>query len=73
MELRKGSRVLCPLGHGTVTDQADGESLVRMDEGDVLDVEHGRWWDDVSLAVIGFDPDAAVWFGSRMVLASTLL
>lgn len=64
MELRKGSRVLCPAGRGTVTDrdQACSESLVQLDEGTTLDTSHGRWWADELLAVVGFDPDALVWY-----------
>lgn len=75
MELRKGSRVLCPSGRGTVTDRDQGysESLVQLDEGSALDISHGQWWSDASLAVVGFDPDAMVWSGPRTVPAGDLL
>ena len=73
MELRKGSRVLCPAGRGTVIDMTAGQSLVKLDTGTVLDTTHGQWWEDVRLAVIGFDPDVMVSYANRMVPASDTL
>jgi hypothetical protein len=64
MELRKGSRVYCPSGLGTVVDRdarVGSHSLVRLDSGTVMDMEHGQWWEDSSLTVAGFDPDAMVY------------
>jgi hypothetical protein len=72
MELRKGSRVLCPSGRGTVTDRCDGESLVQLDKGSILSTSHGQWWPDYRLSVVGFDPDAMVWIGARVVPAGDL-
>jgi hypothetical protein len=72
MELCKGSRVLTPAGRGTVTDRSAGESLVKLDAGDYLDTSHGRWHKDGALAVIGWDPEAMVWSGSRMRRAAEL-
>lgn len=72
MELRKGSRVLSPAGRGTVTDRQWGESLVQLDHGTPMDTQHGQWWEDVTLIVMGFDPDALVWCGPRTVPAGEL-
>ena len=72
MELRKGSRVLCPSGRGTVTDRCDGESLVRLEKGSALDTRHGQWRSAASLVVMGFDPDVMVLSGPRTVPAGDL-
>lgn len=73
MELRKGSRVLSPAGRGTVVDRQWGESLVQLDHGTPMDTRHGQWWEDVTLVVMGFDPDALVWSGHNLVPAGELL
>lgn len=61
-----GNTVITPAGPGTVTDRADGEALVRMESGTILDTSHGQWWSEKELTVTGHNPDALVWRGARM-------
>jgi hypothetical protein len=49
------------------------EVLVRLTEGDGLDVTHGQWFDVADVTATGFDPSALVWAGPRMVPAATLV
>ena len=69
-----GATVTTPVGSGVVTDRdmSYAAALVRLDRGTVLDTTHGQWWPFVELTVTGFDPDASVWFATRMVPASEI-
>lgn len=70
--IRLGSTVDSPVGPGTVVDRAHGEALVRLDTGTVLDRTHGQWWPMHQLRVTGFNPNASVWRGQRVVRAGDL-
>lgn len=77
-ELRKGSIVDVPgVGRGVVTDRQWGESLVQFyvtpEGGDWFDTNHGRWTEDTSLTVRGFDREAMVWFAERLTRAGDTL
>lgn len=70
--LRLGAIVTCPDGPGTVVDRSAGQSLVRLETGTVLDTTHGQWWPDTELTVTGYDPEAMVWRGQRVVPAGDI-
>lgn len=73
MMLRLGSVVFTPRGRGVVSDRDQGQSLVRLDRGSVVDTTHGQWFPDSILAPCGFRPDAEVWFAGRIVPAWTAI
>lgn len=69
-----GSTVDSPNGAGVVVDRvaADREVLVRLRSGTVLDTTHGQWWPIDRITVTGFNADAWVWWGQRVVPAGTI-
>jgi hypothetical protein len=76
MQVRLGSLVSTQEATaGVVSDIGHGEALVRLSEGadlSVMDRDHGRWYPLTELKVTGYDAQAWVWRGPRMVVAGPL-
>ena len=69
---RLGATVSTPDGTGTVTDRADGEALVKLDSGSIMEITHGCWYPFDVVTVTGFNGDAMVYYGCRIRRASEI-
>lgn len=64
----KGDVVEFPEGRGVVVDR---DPMYAASAVTIPGLFH-QWWDNKDLKIIGYEPDAMVWSGPRMVRAHTI-